>query len=483
MARGARRPYSVPRKWDFREGTTDVRATDIRIREVYFEYEDFRYRSPIKFGGVALDRVTVLNVRMGVESGAGKTAAGVGSMPMGNVWAYPSRALTYDQTLGAMKFAVSRVAEDYRACGLAGHPVDITHRLEPEFFLAAQDFNALHRPADLVPKLAVLVVASAFDAALHDAYGKLHGLNCFRTYTREFLPEDLDHYLGAEFDGLHLGDFVTQQAKPKMPLYHLVGALDPLTPADVTNPIRDGLPEHLGEWIKRDGLTHLKIKLNGDDLAWDVARCVAVNAIAEEVQAKRGARAWWYSLDFNERCQNVQYLLEFLKQLRDRAPAAYDRVQYVEQPTARDLAANPQNKMHEASKLKPVVIDESLLDLETLKLSMEMGYSGVAFKACKGQTQSLLLAAAAQKYGLFRCVQDLTCVGPSLIHSASLAAHVPGVAAIESNGRQYCPAANAPWDAKFPGVFTITDGTMNTALLDGPGLGTTPAEPPVTTAK
>jgi L-alanine-DL-glutamate epimerase-like enolase superfamily enzyme len=256
-----------------------------------------------------------------------------------------------------------------------------------------------------------------------------------------------------------------------MPLYHLVGALDPLTPADVKNPVGDGLPEHLGEWITRDGLTHLKIKLNGDDLAWDVDRCVGVNVVAEEAQKKRGVKQWWYSLDFNERCQNVVYLLDFLRQLKARAPAGYDRVQYVEQPTARDLKAHPENKMHEAAKLKPVVIDESLIDLESLKLSMEMGYTGVAFKACKGQTQSLLLAAAAQKYGLFRCVQDLSCVGASLIHSASLAAHIPGVAAIESNGRQYCPAANAPWDAKFPGVFTITDGTMNTALLNGPGLG------------
>ena len=67
--------------------------------------------------------------------------------------------------------------------------------------------------------------------------------------------------------------------------------------------------------------------------------------------------------------------------------------------------------MHEAAKLKPVVIDESLIDLESLQLAREMGYTGVAFKACKGQTQTLLLAAAAQKYGLFRCVQDLTCVG------------------------------------------------------------------------
>ncbi|HEY1191363.1 MAG TPA: mandelate racemase/muconate lactonizing enzyme family protein [Gemmata sp.] len=448
-----------------------MHTTDVRIRDVYFEYEDFRYRSPIKFGGVALDRVTLLNVRLAVENAAGKSATGFGSMPLGNVWAYPSRVLTYDQTLGAMRFLASRVADGYRLCGLSGHPIDITHRLEPELLLAADDFTALHRLTDPVPKLAVLVVASAFDAALHDAYGKLYGLNCFHTYTRAFLPEDLSCYLGAEFDGLHLDDFITHEPKPAMPLYHLVGALDPVTPADVTAPVGDGLPEHLAAWIARDGLTHLKIKLNGDDLAWDVDRCVRIDAVAEEAQRARGARTWWYSLDFNERCQSVAYLIAFLEELRRRAPAGYDRVQYVEQPTARDLKAHPENKMHAAARLKPVVIDESLLDLESLKLAMEMGYTGVAFKACKGQTQTLLLAAAAQKYGLFRCVQDLTCVGASLIHSAALAAHIPGVAAIESNGRQYCPAANAAWDAQFPGVFTVTDGTVNTALLNGPGLG------------
>jgi hypothetical protein len=181
---------------------------------------------------------------------------------------------------------------------------------------------------------------------------------------------------------------------------------------------------------------------------------------------------WFYSLDFNERCRNVEYLLEFLRRLKERAPAGFERVQYVEQPTARDLKADRGNVMHEAAMLRPVVIDESLIDLESLQLAREMGYTGAALKACKGQSQSLLMAAAAQKYGLFLCVQDLTCVGASLIHSAGLAAHVPGVAAIEANGRQYCPAANAPWEGRFPGLFRVTDGTMETGALTGPGLGT-----------
>jgi hypothetical protein len=117
-----------------------------------------------------------------------------------------------------------------------------------------------------------------------------------------------------------------------------------------------------------------------------------------------------------------------------------------------------------------VVIDESLTDLETLLLAREMGYTGVALKACKGQSQSLLMAAAAQKYKMFRCVQDLTCPGASLIQSAGIAAHVPGVPAVEANARQYVPVANKLWERKFPGIFRITDGAMQTGVLTGPGL-------------
>ena len=127
--------------------------------------------------------------------------------------------------------------------------------------------------------------------------------------------------------------------------------------------------------------------------------------------------------------------------------------------------------MHEAARLRPVVIDESLTDLESLLLARERGYTGVALKACKGQTQAMLMAAAAQKFGMFLCVQDLTCPGASLIHSAGIAARVPGNAGIEANARQFVPSASAPWEARFPGLFTIHDGVMQTGQLTGPGLG------------
>ncbi len=409
-----------------------MKSTDIRIDDVSFAYEDFLYRTPIKFGGIAVDRATLLNVEIAVSTRTGKRARGFGSMPLGNVWAFPSRKLSYDQTLAAMKALAERLAPLTAACKEFGHPIDLTWALEPQYVRAAAELQV----GEPIPILSTFVTASPFDAALHDAFGKVHGLNCYHTYGPDFLDHDLGHYLGPDFRGETLDRYVRKSPQPRLPLYHLIGALDPLEERDIPRRLNDGMPETLNEWIDYDGLTHLKIKLNGDDLAWDVNRVVSVDRVAGEAQKRRGVAKWNYSLDFNEKCKDVGYLLEFLRQVQAQAPAGFERIQYIEQPTARDLKANRHNVMHEASKIRPVVIDESLIDLESLLLARDMGYTGAALKACKGQTQSLLMAAAAQKFGMFLCVQDLTCPGASLIHSAGLAAHVPGVAAIESNSRQ-----------------------------------------------
>jgi L-alanine-DL-glutamate epimerase-like enolase superfamily enzyme len=451
-----------------------MKSSDIRIVDMQYDYEDYLYRAPIKFGGVAVDRVTLLNVHCVVETRTGQRANGLGSMPLGNVWSFPSRALTYDQTLAAMKTLAGRIARITAGCKDSGHPIDLNLAIEPDYDKAAAEVTAALDLAEPIPALCTLVTASPFDAAVHDAFGKVHGLNCYRTYGRDFLSNDLEHYVGPEFRGEHLEQYVLRDPKPRMPLYHLIGALDPIEESDIAKRIGDGYPETLSEWIEADGLTHLKIKLNGDNLAWDVERVGRVDRVAAETQERRGVDRWFYSLDFNERCPNVRYLLEFIHQVKAKTPAGFERIQYIEQPTARDLKANRANVMQAAAKLRPVVIDESFIDLESLQLAREMGYSGAALKACKGQSHSLLLAAAAQKYGMFLCVQDLSCPGASLVHSAGLAAHVPGVAAIESNARQYVPAANKPWQARFPGIFCIEDGTMETGLLTGPGLGAVP---------
>ncbi|HUT11990.1 MAG TPA: mandelate racemase/muconate lactonizing enzyme family protein [Thermoguttaceae bacterium] len=445
--------------------------TDIRLVALTAETENFAYRSPMKFGGRVVTDVVLLHVTAEVKTRDGRRGSGFGSMPLGNVWAWPSGQLSGESTLAAMIELGQRVVRDANDYPEFGHPLEITHDLARGYQSAADAITNAAGLAEPMPRLAQLVAASPVEAAVHDAYGKTLGQNSYNLLSAEFANRDLAAYLGDDFAGEYLDRYTSRDPKPSMPLYHLVGALDPLTDADLETRLDDGLPETLPEWIAADGLTHLKIKLNGDDLVWDVDRVVAIERVAAEAQAARGCASWCYSADFNEKCANVDYVLDFLARVGERSPEALKRLQYIEQPTHRDLKANPENRMHRAARIKPVVIDESLVDFESLLLSRELGYSGVALKACKGHGEALMMGAAAQKYGMFLCVQDLTCPGASFLHSASLSARIPTVAAIEGNARQYCPAANAPFTDRFPSMFEITNGTLGTSALDGPGLG------------
>ena len=444
----------------------------MRIRDVRPTFHDHRYRTPYKFGGAAVDRVTLLDVEIDVETAAGRTVTGRGSMPLGNVWSFPARDLPYDATLGAMRALAERIAGIVRACSVAAHPLEFWHLLEPEFLAAANEESGRLGLAVPIPKLAVLVTASPFDAALHDACGRALGTSSFRTLSPGLVGHDTSRYLGADFRGVDLQKALRDKPADTVPLFHSVGGSDPLTEAeaDAAGVPRDGLPRTLADWIRRDGLWNIKIKLQGESLDWDVDRTLAIDRIA---RATRPDAAWRYCTDFNERCPNVEYVLEYLRRVEAAAPACLRSILYVEQPTARDLAKPPRNDMHEAAKLRPVVIDESLTDLESLLAARDLGYTGVALKACKGQSHTVLMTAAAEKYGMFVCVQDLTCPGAALVHSAGIAAWVPAIAGIEANARQYVPEANREWEDRLPGLFRITDGSLHTACLaDLAGLGT-----------
>lgn len=453
-----------------------LRPTDIRIVEVDHQFEEFLYRAPYQFGGRTVDRVTILNVNCRVRTHgggeAGKDAWGFGSMTLGNAWAFP--AASQDAGLGAMKALADALRPLTAACDERGHPIDLFRALEPEYLRAAADVSSSRALRVPIPKLCTLVVASAFDAAIHDAYGKAFGVSAYETYGPSFVRHDLSRDLGPEFKGEYLDRYVPVAPRATTPVFHSIGASDPLEAADVRTPIQDGLPETFEEWIPRDGLIRFKIKLNGGKLDADVDRILRIDRIVNRALAGRGVTDWKYLLDFNEGCPNVGYLLDCLRRVKEATPAGFERILYIEQPTSRDLTRDRNNVMHEAAKLRPVVIDESLTDLETLLLAREMGYTGVALKACKGQTHAMLMAAAAQKFGMFLCVQDLTCPGASLIHSAGIAARVPGNAGIEANARQFVPSASAVWEPRFPGLFTIRDGVMQTGQLTGPGLGAVP---------
>jgi L-alanine-DL-glutamate epimerase-like enolase superfamily enzyme len=447
-----------------------MKSTDIQLIETTCSTQQFNYRSPMKFGGRVVRDVVLLNVTAKVKTRTGKTSHGFGSMTMGNIWAWPGGKTEPQDALNTMLQFGKKIVQMANSHQEFGHPLELTCDIAKQYNTTAQTVT-VNPASEPVPKLAQLVAASPLEAAIFDAYGRVHNENVYNLLSKEYCNRDLSEYLGNEFRNEFLDQYTLRQPKKQMPLYHLVGALDPLANTDVVQPLNDNLPETLAQWIPFNGLTHIKIKLNGDNLDWDVERVIAIDRVTSQEQKKRACNQWFYSADFNERCPNVEYVLDFLNKIKEISPDAIQRLQYIEQPTHRNLKAFPENKMHRAAAIKPVVIDESLVDLESLHDCRSMGYSGIAIKACKGHSEALLMGAAAQKYQMFLCVQDLTCVGASFLHSATLSARIPTVAAIEGNGRQYCPSANTGWDKKYPSMFTIKDGTLGTSVLNEIGLG------------
>jgi L-alanine-DL-glutamate epimerase-like enolase superfamily enzyme len=451
--------------------STRKKPSDVRVEHISHRYEEHAFRAPLRFARAVVDRQTMLTVDCTVRTASGKVASGFGILPLNYTFSFPSQRLSGDARLGAMKALAEEVANITRAYEEYAHPIDANWELSPLYLQAAAEVSRRLRLADPIPKLCTLVTAGAFDAALHDAFGKAHALNSFHTYGPEFMNHDLSYYLGGEYKGEYPSRYIRSEPKDRMPLCHLISASDPIEASDNARPIRDGLPETLPEWIDYNGLNHFKIKLNGDDLAWDVERMLHIDRVTAEAQRRRGVRDWAYVPDFNEKCPNVDYYLTFLHRLQQRMPMGLSRIEYVEQPTHRDLQAHPENVMHEAARLCPVVIDESLVDVESLLLARRMGWTGAVVKSPKGLTHMIMIASAAGKQGIFLAGGDMSCPGAALIQTASLQARVPGVASVEANARQFLPAANRALEPRFPGMFRVRDGMLRTDELTGPGLG------------
>ncbi len=443
--------------------------TKISIVEAESEKFSFNYRSPLKFGGRVVKDVTVFRTTLTIEDkGKKKTAYGMGEMTLGTAWAWPSRQLSPEMVLKTVAVLAEKVVGSLTTLTPAPHPMHMWQELKSIAKGYAIELATAMKLEEPIPDLAIALAISSIDIALHDAYGRLHGAGSFDCLTPDHLGCDLSGFLGEEFVGKQLVDILNPKPTPTLALYHLVGALDPLSTADLNRKIDDGLPETLEEWITAQHLSHLKVKITGQDLDADVGRVVEIDRIALKVAP---TRTWSYSIDFNEACENEDYVIDFLERLDRLSRDSIAKLHYIEQPMHRDLRARKEVTMHRVSRLKPVVIDESLTDFDSLYFAKQQGYSGIAIKACKGISDSLLFAAAARNFNMKVYVQDLTCVGASFLASASLASRIRGVTAVEGNGRQYCPAGNKDWESLYRPMFRVLGGVVPTELMESQGIG------------
>jgi len=440
------------------------------IREVALHFLPVEMRVPLKFGHQIVDSVTCARARIVVEGANGKTATGWGETPLAVAWVWPS-PLGYEERLEAMKdfsLLIARTLNDWRE---AGHPMElgfdfIEHRLHP----LQDQFNANRPPEAALPHLAALVCFSLFDLAVHDAYGQLHECPTYDTYHAGFMSRDLADFIEplegiASFQGKYPGDFLSAKPQLKLPVWHLVGGLDPLSEDELTGAEpKDGYPVMLTDWIREDGLDCLKIKLRGNDAAWDYDRLAKIGRISREMGVT------WLTTDFNCTVTEPAYVNGILDRLKLEDPVTYQKILYVEQPFPYDLEAN-RIDVRSVSARKPLFMDESAHDWKFVRLGRELGWSGVALKTCKTQTGALLSLCWAKAHGMTLMVQDLTNPMLAQIPHFLLAAHAGTIMGVESNGMQFYPEASAPERQVHPGLFKRQKGILDGSTLSDRGFG------------
>jgi len=438
-----------------------------RVREVSLHFLPFEMRVPLKFGAQVVDSVVCARARVVVEGTDGRTATGWGETPLAVAWVWPS-ALTYEERLRAMMDFCIAIAKDLSSWGGNGHAMEIGHDFIEHRLHPLQDaFNADRATAGALPHLGALVCFSLFDLAVHDAYGILHDRPVYETYGPDFLSRDLADFLEGDpaFRGRYPTDFLVKKAPATLPVWHLVGGLDPLDPSDLTGKEPDdGYPVLLRDWIREDGLDCLKIKLRGNDAAWDYERMVKIGAISRETGVT------WLTADFNCTVTDPAYVNEILDRLKSDDPVTYQKLLYVEQPFPYDLEAN-RIDVRSVSARKPLFMDESAHDWRFVRLGRELGWSGVALKTCKTQTGALLSLCWARQRGMTLMVQDLSNPMLAQIPHFLLAANAGTIMGVESNGMQFSPEASAPERDVHPGLYRRKGGVLDGSTLSGPGFG------------
>lgn len=432
---------------------------------------DIETRIPLKFGPETTTKATCARVKVTVEDRNGKLSNGWGETPLSAAWVWPSD-LSYDSRLSALREFTMRLASAWAGYGEWGHPMELGHGFTRDILPGLHgEYNRSREVAGepALPWLGALVCSSPFDIALHDAYGICHEVSSFSTYDGRFMNRDLSWFYdgnrGLSFAGRYPGDFIAQPRPDSLPAWHLVGGKDLLGPEEATGEEPDdGYPVYLRDWIERDGLTCLKVKLTGTDPEWDYERLARIGGIASETGVS------WLSADFNCTVREPGYVNAILDRLLAREPRTYGMILYVEQPFPYDLEAN-RIDAHSVSARKPLFMDESAHDWRYLAIGRELGWTGVALKTCKTLTGALLSLCWAKVSGMTLMVQDLTNPMIAQIPHVLLAAHAGTIMGVETNAMQFYPEASAPEAALHPDLYRRRGGRVRLDSLGREGMG------------
>ncbi len=263
------------------------------------------------------------------------------------------------------------------------------------------------------------------------------------------------------------------------------------TAADVSEPFDDGLPVTLEDYLDRDRVSYLKIKVAGV-LEDDIARLEAIASVLD-----RRERPFRISLDGNEQYKELESFVALIERIKTsaRLQRFWRQVLFIEQPFERAGAFDPSigPALGALSAGKAVIIDEADGWLMAFREATRLGYRGTSHKNCKGIYKSLQNLAFAAVHNeqigreeLFLSAEDLSNL-PVVVLQADLASvALLGIGHVERNGHHYfrglghlADAEKADALARHPDLYErrggevlrIEDGMLDCRSLQVPGMG------------
>ena len=404
----------------------------LRLKELDLYLRPVRTRLPFRYGKANVTGLPYLHLRARFEP----AVVGLSAAALPPLW-FDKASPSHEATIADLLRSVRVAADVYR--GLPAGSAYALHRDgEPETRRRLPGFN------DLTAGFGVALL----DAAVVDAVCRLAD--------RPFHAALRDDLLG--FGALPL------PARPldRIHVRHTVGLADPISAADVREPIGDGLPETLEQVVRAHGVRYFKIKVSGDAAA-SLDRLRAITAVLDRL-----AGDYRVTLDGNEQFPDMRSAADFLARASE-IRSLWARTLWVEQPVERGAALS--ERVPDVGK--PMLIDESDGTDAAVGRALELGYRGISAKTCKGVFRTLHSHRALQGTAGVLSSEDLMNIPVLPLQQDLCIASALGIAHSERNGHHYIrsfeflsPGEREAVLREYPSLYRPLPGGMGTVRIE-----------------
>jgi hypothetical protein len=405
-------------------------APKLTVESIELFERDVVLRLPFRFGVVTLTAAPQAFVRARVRLEGGRESVGAAAEMLAPKWFDKNLALSNEDNFEQLREAV-------RLAG-AAYTSDRTPRAAFEHFAAHYAGVLAAGAAKELNPLVASYGPALVDRAVLDALCRGIGISFFAAM-RDNVAGISVGALTPDLAGFDVAGFLRRREPARsLAARHTVGLVDPLTAADVSAPLNDGLPETLEQVVGTYGHDHFKVKVAGDVKA-DLERLTRIALVLDRLP-----RPYVVTLDGNEQYRDVDGVVELWRRMAEapRLARLAAATVFIEQPIVRSEAlARPVTAL---AALKPVLIDESDATLDTFPEARKLGYTGVSSKSCKGFYKSIFNAARCAQWNaregagrFFLSAEDLTCQAGLAVQQDLALVALLGVSHVERNGHHY----------------------------------------------